>query len=172
MQGSRKAVAPGKKKPLKNGRKVSAEDAGVRSASASNGIGELAELLLAHMRGLVSAPSADENETTADIAPMAPLGFDAEESLFPSEGEFGDSMDARVFANSLGFGSSDWKSDNNPDFDLLDKGGPAVRKMHEDFLSYQGQTDAKFEMLSNRLKQVERHVGQAIANQFSAGRRR
>lgn len=142
------------------------------SVVGSDAISQLAALLLQQLRGdQTSAPIPTPVEVDEPQMRGEDFGVDVEQQLFPGETSFGDEMDAANFANSIGFGSQNWDSINNPDFREIDNGGPFIRKIREDLLSVQGQMDAKFEMMSNRIRQIEKYIGQQAAHAVSAGRR-
>lgn len=142
------------------------------SVVGSEALSQLAALLLQQLQGgQVSAAVQAPVEQDEPVMRGQDFGIDVEQQLFPGETDFGDEMDAANFANSIGFGSQNWDSVNNPDFREIDNGGPFIRKIREDLLSVQGQMDAKFEMMSNRVRQIEKYIGQQAAHAVSAGRR-
>lgn len=158
------------KKSVKSGKKsvgkVSASPVVESPSVVDNGMGavldQLAGMLLSRL------------QSSAPVQVPVDVGVDVEASVLPGFTEFGDDMDVQAYNASLAgaIASQNWKSPENPDFDILDKGDRHVKVLREEVLSLRGQMEAKVEFLSNRLRVVEKALGQMRANAISAGRYR
>lgn len=92
----------------------------------------------------------------------------AERALYPSETTFSDLPDAR---DMLAFvpGSQNWSSEHNPRQVARDM-DPDYRRVFETLQSFMGRTDAKCEVLANKVKVLE-SITQGILSNMRAGRR-
>lgn len=126
----------------------------VESGPSGPDISQLASLLLQALGG--KAPAQAIEEPPIQLTPLDLVA--AEAALYPPETEFGSEPDASAMF-SFAPGNSNWKSDNNDE-----------RVTWENIQSFKARTEATFEVLKNKMNQIEAMVGHVVAMLQSKGR--